>query len=1369
MGMYTGIDVSDFNRDGHMDIVAGSEATGVRAWQGNSDGLWTSASVGLPDTGGYWAVALGDVNHDGQPDIVAGGDGSGIKVWQGSGGGPWTARPMGVNAGIFRDVVLADINDDGDLDIVAASAGGIGLWAGNGAFGWTALPAPAGKISYRSVTVRDFNNDGKLDLAAGSSTGLRAWTGNGGAAWADYDTNLPDAGEFAGVAAGEIDNDGVTDLIAAVNGAGGGVYAWTGAEGAAPSGWTEFAPTGWTTSPGPISPSIVVRDTGSGLKIGSAQYKYWGVSGESGWLPATCTGADGATAPQTITAPNVHFGQDSGPAPHAGARIQFRIRDMAGNLGTSDVYNVLIDTTPPDNPTSFPDSRPWIGAWSSNPRVWVDWDPANDATSGVAGYSYLFATAYQLPDTTRDTYGTEAESDPLADGNWYIYVRTRDAAGNWAPDAASDGPFGVDTARPTNPTSFTSVPSVSTWTNDNTIQVSWSGAADGGSSVWGYSLIWTQTATGSPAETFPPQTETSTTSAPLADSSLWYLHVKTVDHASNWASGAAHYGPFYVDTTAPHACRVTAPATSSSSSFTVSWSCNDFASGMADHEVQVRDGAAGTWTAWQATAENSATFSGGVNNHTYYFRVRGRDHANNLSGWGTEGHTQVLLPPSVASFTPATGFASAGQDSPPLQRVHGTRVTISGSNLAGGVATFNGVAMDPDLSSATDTTISAVIGRGTPLGPGRIVIRTPNGETRTATDFTVIAQPFPVRWGLGFDNFGTPSLPWSTYEQAFGRCAVNFCRVPWPLSMFMRCEWGTCPDELLGRRPDAEYVFDDTDDIADGGNCYGISSLTMNFYHGREHPSDFAAGADIPGSLLFSTPDLVERINALQWRQISLEAAAAKTTNEALLHTAGPGVWLDVVEAELDADRPPMVTMNNPGRGHGVNAYDVDVAGGQIQIYDNNWSYVVDGDAAMTRAISVDAGARTWSYGSYNDLLGVVTDAIVAGPNTVPSFNPLAYFFFGDAGGAAHFSAENAAGQTIGYDAAGHFSRTIPPGEATLVGDFTDPQPFEGFRLERTGNYTFRINGAAGGNYDMTLLAGSGNSLALRGVHAGAATQDAVRLLVDGAQPSAAPAFEIGTNDAAKAIEAHVVYDEAVFTLKHLSVAGQHPLTLARAGAAAGTAAATAAGTGLSISGGAGGAYDVCIERAAEGSLPAELCWSGMQRAAGDRQVLTPTDWDQLNTSDLRVDLDVGNDGTVDSTQILVGHGLALTAQGTPLIIHSGDLIHYTLAYTVTGETLAPGLVLSTTVPANTTFVSASGGVTPVAGRLIWQLGDKTAPASGQELLTVQVGQVSQDAIIPLVVHLSDGSGRWAMALATSVGPATGGPKKQYLPLIARP
>jgi hypothetical protein len=45
-----------------------------------------------------------------------------------------------------------------------------------------------------------------------------------------------------------------------------------------------------------------------------------------------------------VTALDVHFGQDSGPANLN--RIRFRIADIAGNVGQSEDYDVHIDTHP---------------------------------------------------------------------------------------------------------------------------------------------------------------------------------------------------------------------------------------------------------------------------------------------------------------------------------------------------------------------------------------------------------------------------------------------------------------------------------------------------------------------------------------------------------------------------------------------------------------------------------------------------------------------------------------------------------------------------------------------------------------------------------------------------------------------------------------------------------------------------------------------------------------------------------------------------------------------------------------------------------------------------------------------------------------
>ena len=118
----------------------------------------------------------------------------------------------------------------------------------------------------------------------------------------------------------------------------------------------------------------------------------------------------------------------------------------------------------------------------------------------------------------------------------------------------------IDTTPPTAPTSLTSSDhSVSTWSNDDTISINWSGATDATSGVFGYSVLFDQNPT-----TLPPPVinagGTAFNSAALADGNNWYAHVRTRDVAGNWSTTARHAGPFFIDTTPP-----TNPTTLSSS------------------------------------------------------------------------------------------------------------------------------------------------------------------------------------------------------------------------------------------------------------------------------------------------------------------------------------------------------------------------------------------------------------------------------------------------------------------------------------------------------------------------------------------------------------------------------------------------------------------------------------------------------------------------------------------------------------------------------------------------------------------------------------------------------------------------------------
>src|SRR5438552_1297188 len=82
---------------------------------------------------------------------------------------------------------------------------------------------------------------------------------------------------------------------------------------------------------------------------------------------------------------------------------------------------------------------------------------------------------------------------------------------------------------------------------------------------------------------------------------------------------------------------------------------------------------------------------------------------------------------------------------------------------------------------------------------------------------------------------------------------------------------------------------------------------------------------------------------------------------------------------------------------------------------------------------------------------------------------------------------------------------------------------------------------------------------------------------------------------------------------------------------------------------------------------------------------------------------------------------LTITKSAAPSPVSPGANLTYTLAYANTGTANASGVVLSDTVPANTTFVSATGGGTLSGSVVSWAVGGLAAGASGSVQLVVRV------------------------------------------------
>jgi hypothetical protein len=176
-GVYAaGAFVADFNDDGNLDIIV---ATGhpdalisnpmyVTVLFGKGDGSFYGAAA-QESSPSVQAVAFGDFNKDGIVDMVVGSDAfgttSGIRVLLGKAGGGYQA-PLNIT-GTYRPdwLGVADMNGDGLLDLVAQAYSSVSVWAGKGDGTFqSATTISTGSAAISSVAIGDLNGDARPDI-----------------------------------------------------------------------------------------------------------------------------------------------------------------------------------------------------------------------------------------------------------------------------------------------------------------------------------------------------------------------------------------------------------------------------------------------------------------------------------------------------------------------------------------------------------------------------------------------------------------------------------------------------------------------------------------------------------------------------------------------------------------------------------------------------------------------------------------------------------------------------------------------------------------------------------------------------------------------------------------------------------------------------------------------------------------------------------------------------------------------------------------------------------------------------------------------------------------------------------------------------
>ena len=495
-GPATFVAIADLNADGRPDIVSATAPVTVNG-QSYVGGVYQSlqnASGGFATTqissDLFQSVAVGDVNGDGSPDVVgyltqlqSNNNPGYLVVLRNGGNAAWTRVAYSSPLGPLMGLAIGDVTGDGAADVVATGGGNVpgayvAVWSGSPS-GLTGPAQTATRDTPYDVILADLNGDGSPDVVTGNDSFGLAFhlqqPGGGLGVVHGYDAPAPTADGLGAVAAGDVNGDGTTDLIATDDV--GGIDVLTGLPPETPIGLPTWIR---ATTPGgdlegvatTVKPSVTFARTMNAGTIDASSVRL--LDGRT----RTPVGESVSFDPATETAVLTPTASLKPGWPYA-IELSATVADSAGRHPAGSVLSFVTGgtTTPPGAPTSVT-----AVAGPGGGKATVTWSaPSPNGSDPPVAYTVSAVPAGPIETVpATQTSATVTGLQPGASYHFEVLPTNHTAGfGTWSADS--------NTITATQPTLPGAPRSVVARLADRTVIVSWQPPSDtGGSSIAQY-------------------------------------------------------------------------------------------------------------------------------------------------------------------------------------------------------------------------------------------------------------------------------------------------------------------------------------------------------------------------------------------------------------------------------------------------------------------------------------------------------------------------------------------------------------------------------------------------------------------------------------------------------------------------------------------------------------------------------------------------------------------------------------------------------------------------------------------------------------------------------------------------------------------